>query len=57
MKEIFFLTIFADFDNNSVGDIITGLDDDGDAGSAWFYPGDTSTGNYLVDRVYLTFIK
>jgi hypothetical protein len=41
--------LFADFNQDSIGDIITGLDDDGDAGSAWFYPGDTSTGNYTVD--------
>ncbi len=31
--------LFGDFDNDAVGDIIVGLDDDGDPGSAWFYPG------------------
>lgn len=38
--------LFGDFDLDGVGDIITGLDDDGDAGSAWFYPGT------LVNTVY-----
>ncbi len=32
--------VFSDFDNDDLGDLIVGLDDDGDAGSAWFYPGD-----------------
>ena len=31
--------VFADFDGDALGDLIVGLDDDGDAGSAWFYPG------------------
>jgi hypothetical protein len=31
--------LFDDFDGDGLGDIIVGLDDDGDAGSAWFYPG------------------
>jgi hypothetical protein len=31
--------VFADFDGDGLGDVIVGLDDDGDAGSAWFYPG------------------
>jgi phytoene dehydrogenase-like protein len=31
--------VFNDFDNDGLGDVIIGLDDDGDAGSAWFYPG------------------
>jgi hypothetical protein len=31
--------IFADFNGDDLGDLIVGLDDDGDAGSAWFYPG------------------
>ena len=42
--------IFADFDGDNLGDIITGLDDDGDAGSAWFYPGQYVAGSgYYVD--------
>jgi len=36
--------MFGDFDNDAVGDIIVGLDDDGDPGSAWFYPGSSSGG-------------
>jgi hypothetical protein len=40
--------LFADFDDSGIGDIIMGFDDDGDAGSGWFYPGhlveNTSTG-------------
>jgi hypothetical protein len=41
--------VFADFDNDDLGDLIVGLDDDGDAGSAWFYPGQYSggTGYYV----------
>ena len=31
--------VFADFNGDDLGDLIVGLDDDGDAGSAWFYPG------------------
>jgi len=31
--------VFNDFDGDDLGDVILGLDDDGDAGSAWFYPG------------------
>ena len=31
--------VFDDFDNDGLGDVVIGLDDDGDAGSAWFYPG------------------
>jgi len=31
--------VFNDFNNDGLGDVIVGLDDDGDAGSAWFYPG------------------
>lgn len=31
--------LFADFDNSGIGDLIMGFDDDGDAGSGWFYPG------------------
>ena len=42
--------VFADFDNDLLGDIIIGLDDDGDAGSAWFYQGSYSpTNGYYVD--------
>jgi hypothetical protein len=31
--------VFADFDNDTLGDVILGLDDDGDAGAAWLYKG------------------
>jgi hypothetical protein len=31
--------VFADFTGDKVGDVIMGLDDDGDAGSAWLYTG------------------
>ena len=34
--------IFADFNNDTVGDVIVGFDDDGDAGAAWLYPGTDS---------------
>lgn len=34
--------LFADFDNDGVGDMILGLDDDGDAGAAWLYKGQGS---------------
>ena len=40
--------IFNDFDNDGLGDLILGLDDDGDAGSAWFYPGRYS-GSFQFD--------
>ncbi len=43
------IALFADFDGNGVGDLLLGLDDDGDAGSAWFYPGDASEGYYTFD--------
>ncbi len=42
--------VFADFDNDDLGDLIVGLDDDGDAGSAWFYPGAyNSTTGYTIN--------
>jgi hypothetical protein len=41
--------LFSDFDNNGIGDMILGLDDDGDPGSAWFYPGKWTSGVYSVD--------
>jgi hypothetical protein len=31
--------VFADFNNDEAGDVMMGFDDDGDAGSAWFYEG------------------
>jgi hypothetical protein len=31
--------VFADFNNDQMGDVLMGFDDDGDAGSAWMYPG------------------
>ncbi|MBW2255431.1 MAG: VCBS repeat-containing protein [Deltaproteobacteria bacterium] len=34
--------LFDDFDLDGLGDLIIGLDDDGDAGSAWFYKGEVS---------------
>ncbi|MBU1536400.1 VCBS repeat-containing protein [Myxococcota bacterium] len=36
--------LFADFNDDGVGDIIMGFDDDGDPGSAWFYPGQVNSG-------------
>ena len=41
--------LLSDFDLDGIGDVITGLDDDGDAGSAWFYPGTMNSGNYGLD--------
>ena len=35
--------LFSDFDNSGIGDILMGFDDDGDAGSGWFYPGQVTT--------------
>ena len=32
--------LFADFDNDTIGDVVVGFDDDGDAGAAWLYPGE-----------------
>jgi len=31
--------MFADFNNDQIGDVLLGMDDDGDAGSAWLYLG------------------
>jgi len=31
--------LFAEFNGDGAGDVLLGLDDDGDAGSAWLYPG------------------
>jgi len=31
--------VFADFTSDTIGDVILGLDDDGDPGQAWIYPG------------------
>jgi hypothetical protein len=41
--------MFADFNNDEIGDLIAGLDDDGDAGSAWFYPGKVVSGTYTIE--------
>ncbi len=41
--------VFADFDGDDLGDVIVGLDDDGDAGAAWFYPGTTAGGSFGFD--------
>ena len=47
--------VFGDFNTDGIGDIITGLDDDGDAGSAWFYPGVLNqSGSYLLDLTNCT---
>ncbi len=47
--------VFGDFNSDGLGDIITGLDDDGDAGSAWFYPGlMNQSGSYIVDQTGCT---
>ncbi|MFO8072372.1 MAG: FG-GAP-like repeat-containing protein, partial [Polyangia bacterium] len=37
--------VFADFDGDDVGDVVLGLDDDGDPGQAWIYYG-TGTGTF-----------
>ncbi len=42
-------SFFADFNADQVGDIIVGLDDDGDPGSAWFYPGQVVGNTYSFD--------
>jgi hypothetical protein len=36
--------LFGDFNNDGTGDLLTGMDDDGDAGSLWFYQGNTTSG-------------
>lgn len=41
--------LFSDFDGDSLGDVVIGLDDDGDPGSAWFYPGMMSGGTFTFD--------
>jgi hypothetical protein len=41
--------LFGDFDGDNVGDMVLGMDDDGDAGSAWFYPGQLSGSEYSTD--------
>ncbi|MDY0001101.1 MAG: VCBS repeat-containing protein, partial [Polyangia bacterium] len=41
--------LFGDFDGDSLGDVIIGLDDDGDPGSAWFYKGLLLGGNFSFD--------
>jgi hypothetical protein len=41
--------MFADFDNDGWGDVVLGLDDDGDAASAWFYPGTGGPGGFAFD--------
>jgi hypothetical protein len=46
--------LFGDFDHDGIGDVVTGLDDDGDAGSAWFYPGTLASGSYGVDSTRCT---
>ena len=41
--------LFADFNGDDIGDVIMGLDDDGDAGSAWFYPGQIVANVYSIN--------
>jgi hypothetical protein len=43
------IALLADFDNDAIGDVLLGLDDDGDAGSAWFYPGRIEEGGFIFD--------
>ena len=43
------MVLFGDFNQDNLGDIITGLDDDGDAGSAWFYPGQMMAQGYGIN--------
>lgn len=40
--------MFADFTGDQIGDVLLGLDDDGDAGSAWLYPG-TGGGSFVAN--------
>ena len=42
--------MFADFTGDKIGDVLLGLDDDGDAGSAWLYTG-TGGGSFVADGV------
>ncbi len=41
--------LFGDFDGDGLGDVMMGLDDDGDPGSLWFYPGMQIAGEYYID--------
>jgi hypothetical protein len=41
--------LFGDFDGDRVGDVLMGFDDDGDAGSAWLYPGTVKDGSFRFD--------
>ncbi len=46
--------MFADFNNDQIGDVLLGMDDDGDAGSAWLYLGTggggfSSTSTKVID--------
>jgi hypothetical protein len=41
--------LFADFNGDDLGDVVIGLDDDGDPGSAWFYPGMIDGTNFTFD--------
>ena len=41
--------LFGDFDGDDLGDVILGLDDDGDPGSAWFYAGILTGGTFGFD--------
>jgi len=40
--------LFADFNSDEIGDVLLGLDDDGDAGAAWLYPG-TGAGSFSLN--------
>ncbi len=41
--------LFADFNADNLGDVIIGFDDDGDPGSAWFYPGKLNGSTFSFD--------
>jgi hypothetical protein len=47
------ILFFADFDEDGLADVLMGLDDDGDAGSAWFYRGRMQQGAYSIVRADL----
>ena len=42
--------IFGEFTGDGVGDVLMGLDDDGDAGQAWIYPG-TGPGQFSASYI------
>ena len=42
--------VFGEFTGDGIGDIMMGLDDDGDAGQAWIYPG-TGPGQFSASHI------